>query len=63
MKYRFLNRRTGNAIDVPCRLEGPDWEEITEAKAMPDAAPAEARAGTAKAKAEPKRTQRRKADG
>ena len=40
MKYRFLNRRTGNVIDVPCRLEGPDWEEITEAKDEPEAAPA-----------------------
>lgn len=29
---KFLNKRTGNVIDVPCRLEGPDWEEITEAK-------------------------------
>ena len=29
---KFLNKRTGAVIDVPCRLEGPDWEEITEAK-------------------------------
>ena len=29
---KYLNKRTGNVIDVPCRLEGPDWEEITEAK-------------------------------
>ena len=29
---KYLNKRTGNVIIVPCRLEGPDWEEITEAK-------------------------------
>jgi hypothetical protein len=29
---RFLNERTGAVIDVPCRLEGPDWKELTEAK-------------------------------
>lgn len=29
---KYLNKRTGNVIDVPCRLEGPDWEEITEVK-------------------------------
>ena len=29
---KFLNKRTGVVIDVPCRLEGPDWEEVTEAK-------------------------------
>ena len=30
---KILNKRTGAVIDVPCRLEGPDWEEVTEAKA------------------------------
>ena len=30
---KFLNKRTGAVIDVPCRLEGPDWEEVTEAEA------------------------------
>ena len=30
---KYLNKRTGNVIIVPCRLEGPDWEEITEAEA------------------------------
>ena len=30
MKYQ--NKRTGNVIIVPCRLEGPDWEEVTEAE-------------------------------
>ena len=44
----YLNKRTGNVIIVPCRLEGPDWEEITEAK---KAEPAR----KAPAKAEPKR--------
>ena len=29
---KFLNRRTGVEVISPCRLEGPDWEEITEAK-------------------------------
>ena len=29
---KFLNTRTGAVIDVPCRLEGPDWKEVTEAK-------------------------------
>ena len=29
---KFLNKRTGAVIDVPCRLDGPDWEEVTEAK-------------------------------
>ena len=29
---KYLNKRTGVVIDVPCRLEGPDWEEVTEAK-------------------------------
>jgi hypothetical protein len=36
---KFRNRRTGNVISVSCRLEGPDWEEVTEAKAQ--AKPAE----------------------
>ena len=43
---KFLNKRTGNVIDVPCRLEGPDWEEVTEAKKAepkPEAAPAPAK--------------------
>jgi len=36
---KYLNKRTGNVIIVPCRLEGPDWEEVTEAeKAEPEAA-------------------------
>ena len=29
---KFLNKRTGAVIDVPCRLDGPDWEEVTEAE-------------------------------
>lgn len=38
---KYLNKRTGAVIDVPCRVEGPDWEEVTEAaKAEPEAAPA-----------------------
>ena len=41
---KFLNKRTGVVIDVPCRLEGPDWEEVTEAKqeAPEEKAPAKA---------------------
>lgn len=31
----YLNKRTGNVIIVPCRLEGPDWEEITDAESEP----------------------------
>ena len=30
---KFLNKATGAVIDVPCALSGPDWEEVTEAKA------------------------------
>ena len=50
---KYLNKRTGGEIIVPCRLEGPDWEEITEdtAKAEPDAAPAKKTAQKRKAKA------------
>ena len=32
---KYLNKRTGSVIIVPCRLEGPDWQEITEAKPEP----------------------------
>lgn len=47
---KFLNKRTGVEIIVPCRLEGPDWEEITEAKkAEPE------KAEKAPAKAAPKK--------
>lgn len=31
MKYQ--NKATGAVIDVPCALSGPDWEEVTDAKA------------------------------
>ena len=57
MEIKYRNRRTGNVISVPCRLEGPDWEEITEAKADRPAAKTEAapEAAPAKAKAAPKR--------
>ena len=48
---KYLNRRTGAVIDVPCRMEGPDWEEVTEAKAEPEAAPAKKAAPKRKAKA------------
>ena len=30
MKFRYLNRATGNEIIVPCPVEGPDWELIEE---------------------------------
>ena len=33
---KYLNKRTGATIDVPCRIEGPDWEEITEVKPEPE---------------------------
>lgn len=60
MNFRYKNRRTGNVIDVPCRLEGPDWQEITEAKAETAAAKTETEpeAAPAKAKAAPKRKAR-----
>lgn len=63
MSFRYKHRRTGNVIDVPCRLEGPDWEEITEAKAEEAKVKAEAEpeAAPAKAKAVPKR--KAKVDG
>ncbi len=48
---KFLNKRTGAVIDIPCRIEGPDWEEVTEAKANPEAAPAKKTATKRKAKA------------
>ena len=25
---RFRNKATGNVIDVPCVVEGPDWEPL-----------------------------------
>ncbi len=28
MKYR--NRKTGNVIDVPCFVDGPDWERFDD---------------------------------
>jgi len=44
---KFLNTRTGAVIDVPCRIEGSDWEEVTEAKkAEPKAEKAPAKAAT-----------------
>jgi len=43
---KFMNKRTGVVVIVPCRLEGPDWEEITEAKSEPEAAPAKAKTAT-----------------
>lgn len=47
---KFINTRTGNVIDVPCRVDGPDWEEVKEAKAEPEAAPVEKPATQRKAK-------------
>ena len=50
---KYLNKRTGVVIDVPCRLDGPDWKEVTEAKADPEpaAAPAPAKKAAPKRKA------------
>lgn len=53
---KFLNKRTGAVIDVPCRLEGPDWEEVTEA--TPQATPAEKPAEKAPAKTAKKAAKR-----
>lgn len=30
---KFLNKATGAVIDVPCAVSGPDWIDVTEAKA------------------------------
>ena len=39
MKH-YRNKVTGAVIDVPCALDGSDWEEVTEAKkAEPKAEP------------------------
>ena len=35
----YINKRTGTTIVVPCRLDGPDWEEVTEAKEPKEEAP------------------------
>lgn len=52
---KYINKRTGNVIDVPCRIDGPDWEEMKGAKekAKPEAAPVDKNAAkrTAKPKA------------
>lgn len=48
---QYRNKRTGYVVEVPCPLEGPDWEEITEAKPEPEAAPAKKPATKRKAKA------------
>ncbi len=32
---KYLNTRTGNVIEVPCPVSGPDWEEVTEAETAP----------------------------
>ena len=34
MKYR--NRVTGNVIDVPCELSGPDWEAVKDPAQDPE---------------------------
>ena len=52
---KYLNKRTGVVVDVPCPLQGEDWEEVTEAKkaepkpAAVKAEPAEKPAKAAKA--------------
>ena len=48
MKKTYRNKVTGVELIVPCALEGPDWEEVTEAKA-------EEKAEKAPAKAAPKK--------
>ena len=48
---KYLNKATGVEVIVPCALEGPDWEEVTEAKAKPDAAPEPAKKTAPKRKA------------
>lgn len=48
---KFLNKATGVVIDVPCAISGPDWEEVTEAKAAVPKAAAKADPEEAPAKA------------
>ncbi len=59
---KFLNKRTGVEVIVPCRLEGPDWEEVTEAKKAPQKAAAKAEPEEAPAKAAPKKKTVKKGD-
>ena len=62
---KYLNKVTGAVIDVPCALEGPDWEEVTEAKkAEPKAETKEAPKAEKKAPAKPaaKKTGKKGAD-
>lgn len=47
---KYLNKVTGAVIDVPCALEGPDWEEVTEAKEAEPKAEPKAEKAPAKAK-------------
>ena len=47
---KFLNTRTGAVLDFPCRIEGPDWEEVTEAKKAEPKAEQKAEKAPAKAK-------------
>ena len=49
MKKTYRNKVTGVELIVPCALKGPDWEEVTEAKAEPE------KAEKAPAKAAPKK--------
>ena len=50
---KYINKRTGSEIIVPCRIDGPDWEEVKEAKEKtePEAAPVEKPATKRKPKA------------
>ncbi len=50
MKH-YRNKVTGAVIDVPCALDGSDWEEVTEAKKAEPKAEKKA-----PAKAAPKKT-------
>lgn len=58
MTYTYRNKRTGNLATVPCRLYGPDWEQITEAEK-----PEEKPAPKAPAKKKPVAKKRADADG
>lgn len=46
---RYRNKATGNVIDVPCIVEGPDWEPL-------DKPEKQKRAKTGKSK-EPEKTE------
>ena len=50
---RYRNKATGNVIDVPCIVEGPDWEPLDKPADKPKK---QKKAGTGKQE-EPEKTE------